>query len=82
MISTRDYLMAKIETFLAEAEMSPSAFGLAAVGDKSFVADLTAGREARSATVRRCEAYMDKWRADRAGGGGASPSEPVQQAAE
>lgn len=51
-------LVTLIDAHCAKSSMSQSAFGLAAVGDPSFVRDLKEGREPRRATVRRVVDFM------------------------
>ncbi len=48
----------EIEAFLAEADMSASAFGKAALNDPPFVAQLREGRNVTLATVEKCRAFM------------------------
>ncbi len=52
----------EIEAFLAETEMSPTAFGTAALKDPPFVAQLRNGRNVTLATVEKCRAFMRKAR--------------------
>lgn len=55
-------LLSDIEAFLLEHQMTPSAFGRCAMGDKRFVFDLRAGREARSSTEHRARTQMATYR--------------------
>ena len=48
----------KIERFLKRTEMPVTKFGRLAVGDPRLVRDLRNGREPRSTTVRRIEAFL------------------------
>lgn len=51
-------LLREIERHLRAHKMSPTRFGRESVGDPRFVLDLRAGREPRSATVKRVTAYI------------------------
>jgi hypothetical protein len=51
-------LLEAIEAYLERTRMSPTAFGLAAVGDPNFVRDLRGGREPRSRVIRRASEFM------------------------
>jgi hypothetical protein len=59
-------LLSDIEAFLVEHQMTPSTFGRCAMGDKRFVFDLRAGREARSSTEHRARTQMATYRTYRA----------------
>ena len=59
-------LLSDIEAFLVEHQMTPSAFGRRAMGDKRFVFDLRVGREARSGTEHRARTQMATYRTYRA----------------
>jgi hypothetical protein len=48
-------LIAEIERYCAANGISETAFGMAATGDLSLVADLRKGRECRRATLRRID---------------------------
>ena len=50
--------LADIEEFMKQARMSDTGFGLAAVQDPSFVADLRNGRKATLKLVDKCYDYM------------------------
>lgn len=52
-------LLRRIERFLRATGMTPTRFGRETVGDPRFVFDLRDGREPRSATVRRVQAWLD-----------------------
>lgn len=62
-MSTPADLLMRIDEFLEATGMAPSSFGQAACSDPSFIADLRAGREPRSATRRRVEKFMRDYRA-------------------
>lgn len=51
-------LLRRVEDFIKRNRMPPARFGRNAVGDPCFVFDLRNGREPRSRTVRRVEAYI------------------------
>ena len=57
-------LLQKIESFLKETHMAPTAFGRAAVRDPRLVTDLRAGREPGSRIICRAEHFMNIWSAD------------------
>lgn len=48
----------EIEAFLAATEMSPTAFGMVALNDPPFVAQLRRGRNVTLATVQKCREFM------------------------
>jgi hypothetical protein len=48
----------RIEKFLRTTEMPPTVFGRRAIGDPWLVRDLRDGREPRSVTVSRIEAFL------------------------
>ena len=50
----------EVLTFLEQSGMAKTRFGDLAVGDYSLVDDLLAGREPRSATVRRIRAKIEE----------------------
>ncbi len=52
-------LLTRIERFLKATRTPPTRFGRDAVGDPCFVFDLRDGREPRSATAQRVNAYLD-----------------------
>jgi alpha-D-ribose 1-methylphosphonate 5-triphosphate diphosphatase PhnM len=51
-------LISEIRAHCAAHDMKLTAFGIAAMADPMFVADLEAGRECRSKTLRRVREYM------------------------
>lgn len=55
-----DQLLTTIDGFLSRKGMSPTAFGLAAVGDPNFVRDLRNGREPRSRVMRRALDFIQQ----------------------
>lgn len=67
---TTESLLARIDAFLEAHGISPTAFGMSAVGDPNFVRDLRAGREPRRRVVSKVEDYM------------ATQPQPAQAAAE
>lgn len=55
----KDEFVQEIEAFLKAHKVAPSAFGRAAVNDRSFVADLKAGkRDVKMSTVEKVRKYM------------------------
>lgn len=52
----------KVERYLCKEGVSASAFGRRAMGDPRFVHDLRRGREPRTRTIRRIEAFMAQGR--------------------
>jgi len=61
-ISHPDPLLAEIDTFLAEARMTPTAFGRDALGDPGFVFDLRGGRDCRRSTLSRAREQIGHFR--------------------
>ena len=55
-------LLADIETFCTAQEMAESQFGLLALNDKNFVADLRDGRDIRFSTAERVRQFMVGYR--------------------
>jgi hypothetical protein len=53
-------LLRRIEDYLRESGIPPTRFGREAMGDPGFVTGLRNGREPRSATVRRVEAFLEQ----------------------
>lgn len=51
-------LLQEIEAFLTETGMSATAFGLDALNDPPFVAQLRGGRDPKMSTAERCRAFM------------------------
>lgn len=51
-------LLRRIEVFMKEHRIPPARFGREAVGDPCFVFDLRDGREPRSRTIARVDAYL------------------------
>jgi hypothetical protein len=61
-------LLELVEGHMRKQRMSPTRFGIEAVGDPKFVFQLRDGREPRSRTVRRVTDYIDRSNSpDRAG---------------
>jgi hypothetical protein len=54
------HLMRRIEQFLERADMKPTRFGRAAVGDPRLLSDMKNGRELRDATIARIQAWLDQ----------------------
>src|SRR5262245_6891874 len=54
----RHPLLAEVEAFLTQTEVTPTAFGRDAMGDSRFVFDLRAGREPHSRIVHRARVQM------------------------
>jgi homoserine dehydrogenase len=59
-------LLRQIETFIAEMNMTPTAFGMKAAGDPRFVFALRTGREPRRATRERVLKWLHANQAERA----------------
>lgn len=57
---TPDALKAEIERYLVITRMSATRFGILAAKDPRLVFDLRAGREPRSATMRRVVQFMSQ----------------------
>lgn len=55
-------LIRHIEKFLRETDMPATRFGRLATHDPRFVLDLRNGRTPRSATEKRVEHFMNKYR--------------------
>lgn len=51
-------ILPKIQKFLRRSGMPPTKFGRLAVNDPRLVGDLRNGREPRTETVRRIEAFL------------------------
>lgn len=51
-------LLDEIERYIERTAMAPTAFGLAAIGDKNFVRQLRAGRDPHASTIDRVRDYM------------------------
>ena len=51
-------LLDSIEKHLKKSRMAPTRFGREAIGDPKFVFQLREGREPRSRTIKRVEAYL------------------------
>lgn len=56
-----DPLIAEVDAFLAEADMSPTQFGRA-MGDLSYVSRLRDGRDYRRSTAERARAQIARYR--------------------
>lgn len=55
-------LLAEIDGFLAEARITPTAFGRLALGDPRFVFSLRAGRDCRRSTIVRVRQQIAAYR--------------------
>lgn len=51
-------LLTAIERYIEAAELTPTTFGKQAAGDPTLVFDMKEGRELRSKTAAKIEAYM------------------------
>ena len=58
----QDALLVKIEAFLRRHDLTPTAFGQAALKDPRFVFDLRDGRECRRAVREKVLAFMQNYR--------------------
>lgn len=67
---TADEFISRIDRFLAESGMTPTAFGRAAVNDPNLVGDLRSGRMPNLRTLQRISDFMER-----------SASEPEAQTA-
>lgn len=54
-------LIDRIDAFLASTGMSDSQFGLHALNDKNFVAQLRNGRDVRLSTAEKVEDFMSRY---------------------
>lgn len=61
-ISQIDPLLAEIDEFLVETDMSQTAFGRDALRDPGFVFGLRAGRDCRRSTLARAREQMAHYR--------------------
>ena len=59
-------LIAEIERFCTAYSLTESQFGIRALNDKRFVAELRKGREARLATRRKAVEFMDQFARNKA----------------
>jgi aspartate carbamoyltransferase catalytic subunit len=59
-------LIASIEAFCAEHSLSESQFGILALNDKNFIADIRGGRDLRLSTVERVKVWMAEYRPEAA----------------
>lgn len=58
-----DPLLAVVEEFLIAEGMTPTAFGISAMADPTFIPELRRGRECRRATRARAIEFMESHRA-------------------
>lgn len=61
-MNTRDQFLDEVETFLADAGISPSRFGRETVGDPNFVIDLRAGRNPSLLTADKVRRAIARYR--------------------
>lgn len=54
----------RVEDFLEETKMSPTAFGVKAKAEPNFVFTLRAGRECREDVQERVTEFMDNYKKD------------------
>jgi hypothetical protein len=59
-------LLREIEAFIETHGLSPSRFGIAAVGDQHLIKDIKAGRRLWPETESRIRLYMATFKADAA----------------
>lgn len=59
-------LLDEIEAFLEAKDMSATAFGIKALNDPPFVAQLRAGRDIKMSTADRVREFMREYTADAA----------------
>ena len=62
MKNIRDDFQAEVERFLANSDMSPTAFGLAAAQDPSFISRVRNNRNFRADTMQRVLRYIETQR--------------------
>jgi hypothetical protein len=58
----RKELLSEVETFLEQHGMAHTTFGLKAVNDAKFVANLRSGLDPRSTTIDEIRSFMRDWR--------------------
>jgi hypothetical protein len=61
-MTSKQQLRTKIEKFLAQSGMSPTRFGVEALGDRAFMNRLRAGSEIRTDTIDKIDRFIDGWR--------------------
>ncbi len=61
-MTSKQQLRAKIDKFLAQSGMSPTRFGMEALGDRAFMHRLRAGSEIRTDTIDKIDKFIDGWR--------------------
>lgn len=57
-MDSRTTLLAEIEAFLTRTGMSPTRFGIEAIGDRALLQRLREGRDPKTVTVDKLRAYM------------------------
>lgn len=57
-----DPLLTEVEAFLKATDMTPTAFGLAALNDPTLVHEMRRGRECKRATRAKIKEYMKRTR--------------------
>lgn len=62
MLMTDEELLRQINTFLADAKMSPTRFGLGAMDDGNLIAGLKAGRSPSLKNAERILRFMADYR--------------------
>jgi phosphopantothenoylcysteine decarboxylase/phosphopantothenate--cysteine ligase len=72
MSDTGRQLLAEIEAFLAQRDLTPTKFGLEAVNDGHLVANLRRGNSVTLRTADKVRAYMRRQRSDQSAGAGRS----------
>lgn len=61
-MSTHQQLLAEIEQFLSDENMAPTKFGLKALNDAKFVANLRAGADVTTRTMDRVRTFIANYR--------------------
>jgi hypothetical protein len=57
-MSTRDELLAEVESFLTRSGMTPTRFGVEAMSDRTFVRNLRRSLDVRSSTIDRVRQFI------------------------
>ena len=63
-MTSKQALKEKIEKFLIRSGMSPTRFGIEALGDRTFMHRLNAGSDVRTDTVDKINRFIDGWKPD------------------
>lgn len=61
-MTSKQQIRVKIDKFLAQSGMSPTRFGIEALGDRAFMNRLRAGSEVRTDTIDKIDKFIDGWR--------------------